>query len=172
METEYILRRGIRRWMIFFIVSLIISGATAFAVETGLEWILQLWPVSTMSVHDWLATTHHALKDMNTQYPFLAYGYDWLAFGHIVIALFFIGPLKDPVQNKWVIQAGRIACVMVFPLAFIAGAVRQIPFGWQLIDCSFGLIGLIPLTICHKKILQLEKVQEKQFQYNLSNASL
>lgn len=172
METEYILRRSIRQWIIFFIVSLIISGITAFAVETGLAWILQLWPVSAMSVHGWLELTHHAIKDMNTQYPFLAYGYDWLAFAHIVIAVFFIGPLRDPVRNKWIIQAGRIACVMVFPLAFIAGAARQIPFGWQLIDCSFGLIGLLPLTICYRKIAHLERVQEKEMKYNLSNASL
>jgi hypothetical protein len=29
-------------------------------------------------------------------YPFLAYGTDWLAFAHIVIAVFFIGPLVKP----------------------------------------------------------------------------
>lgn len=172
MENEFILRRSIRRWMIFFIVSLVISGITAFAIETGLGWILQAWPVSKMSLHEWLALTHYAVQDMNRQYPFLAYGYDWLAFAHIVIAVFFIGPLRDPVQNKWTIQAGRIACIMVFPLAFIAGAVRDIPFGWQLIDCSFGIIGLIPLTICYRKIRQLEAVQEKQNHYNVLNTSV
>jgi hypothetical protein len=28
---------------------------------------------------------------------------------------------------------------------------------WRLIDCSFGIIGLIPLSICLTKINQLEK---------------
>jgi hypothetical protein len=32
-------------------------------------------------------------------HPWLAYGTDWLAFAHIVIAVFFIGPFVDPVQN-------------------------------------------------------------------------
>jgi hypothetical protein len=54
-----------------------------------------------------------------------------------------------------------IACVMIFPLAFIAGAIRQIPIAWRLIDCAFGLIGIIPLAICYHKIkllAQLEKL--------------
>ncbi|HEV3224754.1 MAG TPA: hypothetical protein VGZ90_17865 [Puia sp.] len=92
----------------------------------------------------------------NKEYPFLAYGYDWLALAHLVIAVAFFGVLKDPVRNKWIIQFGRISCCMIFPLAFIAGYVRGIPFYWQLIDCSFGVIGLIPLTICYRKIEQLE----------------
>ncbi|MBA3972556.1 MAG: hypothetical protein H0X46_10550, partial [Bacteroidetes bacterium] len=93
----------------------------------------------------------------NAQYIQLAYGTDWLAFSHIVIAMAFIGPLIDPVKNIWVIQFGIIACVMVFPLALIAGPIRHIPFYWQLIDCSFGLFGAIPLIICYRHIKALEK---------------
>jgi hypothetical protein len=48
----------------------------------------------------------HTSKD----YPFLFYGYDWLAFAHFVLAILFIGPLRDPVKNKWVIEFGIIAC--------------------------------------------------------------
>ena len=29
--------------------------------------------------------------------------------------------------------------------ALIAGSVRQIPMGWRLIDCSFGVFGVLPL---------------------------
>jgi hypothetical protein len=78
-----------------------------------------------------------------------------------VIAVAFIGPLKDPVKNIWVMQFGMIACVMVFPLAFIAGPIRGIPFYWQLIDCSFGVFGFLLLYVCYRKILGLEKMQEK-----------
>jgi len=85
----------------------------------------------------------------------LAYGYDWLAFAHIVIALFFIGPLKDPVKNIWVIEWGMLACVAVLPLAFIAGGVRGIPFYWKCIDCSFGIFGIIPLYLLRKWIKKL-----------------
>jgi hypothetical protein len=47
---------------------------------------------------------------------------------------------------------------MIIPQAFIAGYARGIPFYWQLIDCSFGVIGLIPLTIVCHKIEELETV--------------
>jgi hypothetical protein len=87
----------------------------------------------------------------------LAYGTDWLAFAHIAIAVFFIGPLVDPVRNVWVLRAGVIACMLVIPLALICGALRQIPFGWRLIDCSFGVIGVIPLTYCLKLVTTLQR---------------
>jgi|GEM_PF-4312585 len=57
----------------------------------------------------------------------------------------WIGVLRNPVRNKWVIEFGIIACVMVFPLALMAGAVRGIPIWWRLIDCTFGVAGLVPL---------------------------
>jgi hypothetical protein len=97
-----------------------------------------------------------AVKTTNEKYPYLSYGTDWLAFAHLVIAVVFIGPLKDPVKNIWVIEFGMIACLMVFPLAFIAGPIRGIPFYWQLIDCSFGVFGFILLYSCYKNIKQLE----------------
>jgi len=77
----------------------------------------------------------------------MAYGTDWLAFGHLVIATAFIGPLRDPVRNKWIIDWGLIACVGVLPLALICGPLRGIPFYWRLIDCSFGFVGAIPFRI-------------------------
>ena len=150
----------IRRWLIFFIIALALSGSTAFALETELHFLLGLWPdQSGGAVHDWIQKTYDALKDANVRYPFLAYGYDWLAFAHFVIAIAFIGPFLDPVRNKWVIQFGMISCILVFPLAFIAGGVRGIPVYWRLIDCSFRVLGLIPLSICLKKIGLLENLR-------------
>lgn len=83
----------------------------------------------------------------------------WLVF--FMVAIAFIGPLQDPVRNKWIIRFGQIACIAIFPLAFIAGHVRQIPLFWQLIDCSFGVLGFIPLTVCYRKINRLEKLTLK-----------
>jgi hypothetical protein len=74
-----------------------------------------------------------------------------------VIAVAFIGVLRNPVRNKWIIEFGIVACVMVFPLALVAGVVRGIPIWWRLIDCSFGVVGLVPLRICYKKIKFLER---------------
>src|ERR1700730_11692196 len=99
--------RKIRRWIIFFIIALVVSGATAFALETEMHWVIHHWPFSTNSaLYAWVERVYTALIDMGNRYPFLAYGYDWLAFAHIVIAIAFIGPLRDPVRNKWVIQFG------------------------------------------------------------------
>ena len=73
--------------------------------------------------------------------------------------LFFIGPLKDPVRNRWVVTAGMIACLGVIPLALIAGSVREIPFYWRLIDCSFGVFGFIPMWLCRRDIVALESLR-------------
>src|ERR1700750_2349667 len=102
---------------------------------------------SNSRFYQWIDKVYEALRDTNMRYPFLAYGYDWLAFAHLVIAVAFVGPWIDPVKNKWVIIFGMIACLMIFPLAFIAGFVRGIPLYWKIIDCSFGLVGLVPLYI-------------------------
>jgi hypothetical protein len=83
-------------------------------------------------------------------YPFMAYGTDWLAFGYFVIAIAFGGALWDPVRNRWLYLFGMISCVLVIPFAMIFGAVREIPFGWRLIDCSFGVFGFVPLWWCWK----------------------
>jgi hypothetical protein len=160
MKSESLLRKSIRNWVLFFIVALVISGVTAFALETELAWLDHFFTGSDSSLFFWINKVYLAILDMNMKYPFLAYGYDWLAFAHLVIAIAFFGVLKDPVRNIWIIQFGRIACLMIFPLAFIAGYARGIPFNWQLIDCSFGIIGLIPLTICYRKIKILESISK------------
>jgi hypothetical protein len=151
------LLKKIRLMIIFFMVALALSGITAFPAETELHWLLQHQSLVPSFMQNWLQSCYDALKDTNAKYPMLAYGYDWLAFAHLVIAMAFIGPLKDPVKNKWVIDWAILACFAVFPLAFIAGPVRQIPFFHILIDCAFGVIGLVPLFLCRKWIRQLEK---------------
>jgi hypothetical protein len=86
----------------------------------------------------------------------VAYGTDWLAFGHIVIAMFFIGPLVHPLTSRSNIRVGIVACVSIIPLALICGPIRGIPFYWQLIDISFGVIGIIPLLYCLRLLKQIE----------------
>jgi hypothetical protein len=55
-----------------------------------------------------------------------------------------------------IITFGLIACASVIPLALIAGPIRGIPFPWRLIDCSFGVLGSVPLLICRMSITALE----------------
>lgn len=143
-------------WVI--IIGLILSGITAFPLETELKIIRDHLSVNN-PFYNWINTIYIALKTTNQHFPFLSYGTDWLAFAHLVIAVAFIGPLKDPVRNIWVIEFGMIACVMIFPLAFIAGTIRNIPIYWRLIDCSFGVIGFIPLYYCKINIKKLAFIQ-------------
>jgi hypothetical protein len=146
----------IRLMILFFMVALILSGVTAFPVETELRWLLSHPSFVPSFAKIWLQDVYNALVETNKKYPMIAYGFDWLAFAHIVIAMVFIGSLKDPVKNKWIIDWAMLACIAIFPLAFIAAPIRHVPMFHVLIDCSFGVIGLIPLGICKRWIRQLE----------------
>ena len=157
------LRRNIRLLMILFITGLALSGITAFPLLHELNLLCRFLGVAdaqTPSGHSglawWILRVREGLTVTYSNYPFIAYGTDWLAFGHLIIALFFIGPLIDPVKNIWVIHVGLIACVAVIPLALICGPIREIPFYWRLIDCSFGIIGFAPLWLSLKLTRILE----------------
>jgi hypothetical protein len=138
------------------ITGLAISGLTAFPLETELEWLVNHSTCFPEGLSKWFDTIYLAILTTNQHYPYLSYGTDWLAFAHLMLALLFIGPLKDPVKNVWVIEFGMMACVFIIPLAFIAGYIRHIPVFWRIIDCSFGVVGIIPLIICYRDINRLQ----------------
>ncbi len=138
------------------IVGLFVSGITAFAIQTELTWSVKHQPALNPTLSLWLNKVYVGVKSTNNQYPFISYGTDWLAFAHVMLAILFIGPLINPVRNIWVVQFGIIAALAIFPLAFIAGSVRGIPFFWRCIDCSFGVVTLAVLLPCYKWIKQLE----------------
>ena len=94
----------IRLLILFFMAALILSGLTAMPAETELRWLMQYKEMFPERLGNWLQTCYDALVDTNSKYPYLAYGYDWLAFAHFVIALSFIGPYRDPVKNIWIID--------------------------------------------------------------------
>jgi hypothetical protein len=150
--------RSLRCWLVFFMICLFLSGLTAMPVEQELAFLTRFFSADT-ALGFWLHKVYAALEKTNREAPFLAYGYDWLAFAHFILALLFIGPFRDPVRNKWVIEFGMIACWMIVPFALIAGHYRGIPLGWRFIDCLFGMAGLVPLTICYKKINRLESLK-------------
>jgi hypothetical protein len=152
--------RRIRFSLAFFIFGLAVSGVTAFPLERELKMLARFTAAYPDSgLNHWFVIVRDALIATNAQYPFLAYGTDWLAFAHIVLAVAFIGPFLDPVKNIWVIEFGLIACVLVIPLALIAGGVRGIPLGWRFIDCSFGIIGILPLLYCRSQIRKIEPLE-------------
>jgi hypothetical protein len=164
--TQAELIRRIRAWLLIFIAGLVISGLTAFPLESGMSVLASLLGVTAEppmtpepALLAWIRTVQRGIQETNARFPFLAYGTDWLAFSHLVIAVAFLGPLRDPVRNQWVVTTGLIACAGVIPLALIAGEVRGIPLWWRLIDCSFGVVGALPLLLCRRYIRQLERQQ-------------
>ncbi len=141
----------------FFIFGLVLSGVTAFPLMTELNAVSKILGITDPAAYatysglrQWIAFVYHGLQQTYAQFPFIGYGTDWLAFGHITIAMFFVGPWKAPTANRWVLKVGLVACACVVPLALVCGAVRDIPLYWQLIDCSFGLFGSLPLIYCLK----------------------
>lgn len=162
------LRSRIRSSLLFFVAALVISGATAFPLKWEVDILLDLmgpgtrvsslWP----ALSDWLATVHAGITAVDAHYPFMFYGTDWLAFAHLVIAIAFLGPLRDPVRHVWIVEWGMICCILVIPLAILFGPLRGIPFFWRLFDCAFGVFGLIPLWLVRRDIRRLAEIESSQ----------
>lgn len=147
MSRELHLRRRIQLLTWLVILGLVVSGLTAIPLPGELDLLVNLLG---SAAGQWLKHVQSALMQTQAQYPFLFYGTDWLAFGHFVIAIAFAGALRDPVRNRWLFDFGLIACVLVIPYALCFGSWRGIPFWWRLIDCSFGVVGFVPLWFCRK----------------------
>ena len=81
------LRKKIKWVIAIFVFFLILSGVTAFPVETELKWILPHLGWLPTDLFNYLQSVSVAVADTNAKYPFIAYGFDWLAFAHIVIGL-------------------------------------------------------------------------------------
>ena len=150
--------------MVFFIMGLVISGVTAFPLLLELRILANALgagasqsPGGYSGLTFWIVSVRCGLEHTYANYPWLAYGTDWLAFAHIVIAFFFVGPLVDPISSRWTLRAGILACFSVIPLAMICGPLRGIPFYWRLIDCSFGIFGVIPLIYCLRLIPHIQR---------------
>ncbi|MDB6031558.1 MAG: hypothetical protein JWM16_1896 [Verrucomicrobiales bacterium] len=159
MNRKHLLQKRILLLTWFTIIGLVISGVTAIPLQWELDLAHQWLRFDSGSgLGTWLGEIREGLNTTYPRYPFIAYGTDWLAFGHFAIAIAFIGALKDPVRNIWLFTFGMIACVAIIPYAFVFGAVRQIPIFWRLIDCSFGLFGFVPLWLCRKYAKELEMV--------------
>jgi len=148
--------RRIRCLLVLFVVGLVLSGLTAVPLKIEVDTLNRLfgqgssfgdfWP----DMAAWISRVHVGISEVHQKYLFISYGTDWLAFAHIVIAIAFVGAIRDPVRNIWVIEFGMIACVLVFPLALIGGGFRGIPMFWRLIDCSFGVVGIVPLWLARR----------------------
>jgi len=156
-----VLKRRIRALTLFFMAALAVSGVTA----VPLPWELGLLnglagPGSRLAawlpgLGMWIGRVHDGLRSAYAAFPQIAYGTDWLAFAHLVIAAAFIGLLRDPVRNRWLADWGMLACGLLVAWALLMGSLRGIPWLWQLVDMSFGILGALPLWFTRRSILRL-----------------
>jgi hypothetical protein len=152
----------IRLLLALVLIAFVLSGLSTLPLQSEIEWVAKVRGLDNVSstgasngFDKWIVIIRDGLRDSYPKYPWLGYGTDWLGFAQFVLAIMFIGPIRDPVKNIWVIEAGMIACVLVVPYAFAVGSVRGIPVGWRLIDCSFGVLGFIVLRWCRRLIKRL-----------------
>lgn len=98
--------RQIRLSILIVIFGLVLSGVTAFPLLHEMNWLSNMIageskdPASHEGVVKWILTVREGLDETYGKFPFIAYGTDWLAFAHLMIALFFILPWRDPVRYK------------------------------------------------------------------------
>lgn len=150
--------KTIRTHLALFMMILMLSGITAFPVQTEIDFLYKNLSSFPTLFRDWITSLH---ANIHSTPSVMLYGTDWLAFAHIIITFFFIPVFIYPVKHKANLFVGMSACVLVFPLAFICGPIRNIPFFHQLIDCSFGAIGILYLYFILQKVnkLQLQTIK-------------
>lgn len=118
---------------------LFVSGVTVWPAIPELKLLIAIvWgnAAPTGELHRFILEVIAALDAVNRDYPFLLYGYDWLAFAHICLAILFAGSIRDPVRNIWVVQCGLIMCALVPILAGVCIPLRGMPTYWFLIRTS------------------------------------
>jgi len=156
--AEKQLRSRIRITIIITIIGLLLNGISAVPLRTELDILLSRPDTLPGFLRDWWNYVSTGVYETSAKYNFMRYGFDWLAFAHLLIAIAFIGPLRDPVKNQWVVQWGMIAALMSVIMALGWERIRNIPLWWSCIDACIGLIAFVVLWLCNKWIGQLKTV--------------
>src|SRR6476660_2833297 len=119
MTNKTALQKRIHFLLIFFICALAASGLTAIPLQWELKLLMPFiekisnWEIVFPAMSEWIVRINEGVQNGYGQYPFLAYGTEWLAFGHIAIAIAFVGVLRDPLRNIWVVNFGIVTCLLV-----------------------------------------------------------
>src|SRR5262245_56488405 len=112
MESRQILVRRIRALLAVFIVALVISGLTAVPLRDEIKALNRISIYFPGDLSNWIRFVEQGLESTYSRFPFMAYGTDWLAFAHIVIAIFFIPTFRNPQENLPTVQSGILACIL------------------------------------------------------------
>ncbi|MEO8711947.1 MAG: hypothetical protein ABI405_07495 [Parafilimonas sp.] len=157
-SNENRLRRKIKIAIIITILGLLLNGISAIPLISELNILLSKPDALPAFLRDWWVYVNKGVNETTRNYPFMRYGFDWLAFAHFLIAIAFIGPLKDPVKNEWIISWGMIASILSALMALGWERVRGIPLWWSCIDAAIAIAAFILLWFCSRWIQQLKKI--------------
>jgi len=152
-----------RFWLIIFVLGLAFGSQMFFFVTPQITWLNQMLGPGTATeqrfseMSAWIHHLYQGITDTYTQYPFMAYCMDWLAFAQLAFMVLFVGAVVNPQQNIWLIKGGMIICWLHILTALGCGTLRGIPFFWQLLDGSFGILGFIVLYAAYKNLKRLVK---------------
>jgi len=140
-------------------VGLFVSGVTVWPAISELKMGLALLSsigFGESALFSFVTQLLGSLQAIEESHPQIMYGYDWLAFAHIVLAILFWGAAKDPVRNRWVVECGLIMCALIPVLAGICIPIREIPIYWILFDLAFVPGAAIPLLIALRDVRLIE----------------
>jgi len=155
-QRETRLRKKIKVAIIITIIGLLLNGISAIPLRFELNILLSNPDVLPGFLRDWWAYVNKGVNETSNKYDFMRYGFDWLGFAHLLIAIAFIGPLKDPVKNEWVVRWGMIASALSVLMALGWEWRRGILLWWSFIDASIAIIAFVILWLCNKWIKQLK----------------
>lgn len=151
------LRRRIKASLIITIIGLLLNGISAVPLHTELNILLSNSDAFPKFLRDWFMYVNKGVNEISGHYNFMRYGFDWLGFAHLLVAIAFIGPLKDPIKNEWVVRWGMIASALSVLMAFGWERLRAIPLWWSFIDASIAIVAFIILWLCNKWIQELKR---------------
>jgi hypothetical protein len=152
------LRRKIKIAIIITIAGLLLNGISAIPLISELKILLSKPDALPQFLRDWWMYVNKGVNNTTRFYPFMRYGFDWLAFAHLLIAIAFIGPLKDPIKNEWIIRWGMIASALSVVMALGWERLRGIPLWWSCIDAAIAIVAFIVLWLCNNWIKELKKI--------------
>jgi len=159
VTNDATLRKKIKMVIVITIIGLLLNGLSAVPLKTELNILLSKPGALPKFLQDWWLYVNKGVTETTTKYPFMRYGFDWLAFAHLLIAIAFLGPLKDPVKNQWIIIWGIIASALSVLMAFGWERMRDIPVWWSCIDAAIAIAAFIILLLCNRWIEQLKNLK-------------
>jgi len=155
----------VRIFLFVVLLGVVFSCQMILFVEPQIQWMDKVVRESAIvrqrfpQLVEWIGVLNLSVNDTYQKYPAIAYCMDWLAFAHVFVGLSLLGAIKNPVQNVWAIKTAILTCLLMVPFAFLSGSVRGIPFYWCMVDSSFAVLALIPLSLAMHSINKLKQSQ-------------